>query len=108
MVAGAFGYVAVKKILPVVDEVLGALIICTSDGARGASHGGGSPVHNPADHCPACVTLAKVAFTAVLVLLAVIAFPLPIAGQRIPIRFRPLVPHLGLGGIGSRAPPLLA
>jgi hypothetical protein len=108
VLAGTFGYAPAKKMLALGDEVLGALIICTSDGARDAGHGGGSPIHNPADHCPACVTIAKVALTVALVLLAVIAFPLPIAGRPVFLRSRPLAPHLSLGGIGSRAPPLLA
>jgi Protein of unknown function (DUF2946) len=108
VMAGAFGYVPAKKMVPVVDEILGALIICTADGATDGSHGGGSPIHNPADHCPACMTLAKVALAAAIILLGVIAFPLPVAARPVPIRSRPLVPHLSLGGIGSRAPPLFA
>ena len=108
VMAGAFGYVPAKKMVPLVDEVLGALIICTSDGATDGSHGNGSPVHNPADHCPVCVTFAKVALAVALVLLAVIAFPLPVAARPVPIRWRPLAPHLSLGGVGSRAPPLFA
>lgn len=108
VMAGAFGYAPAKKLRPVVDEVLGVLIICTSDGAVDGSHGGSSPVHNPADHCPACVTIAKVALAVALVLLAVIAFPLSIAGRPVPIRSRPPVPQLCLGGIGSRAPPHFA
>jgi hypothetical protein len=108
VMAGAFGYVPAKKMAPVVDEILGALVICTSDGAQDASHGGGLPIHNPADHCPACVTLAKVALATALILLAVIAFPLPVAPRSVPIRSRRLAPRLSLGGIGSRAPPLFA
>ena len=108
VMAGAFGYAPAKKLMPVVDEVLGVLIICTSDGAVEGSHGSRSPIHNPADHCPACVTIAKVALAVALVLLAVIAFPLPVAGRPVPERSRPPVPHLCLGGIGSRAPPLFA
>ena len=108
VMAGAFGYAPAKKLMPVVDEVLGTLIICTSNGAVDGGHGGGSPVHNPADHCPACVTLAKVALAVALVLLGIIAFPLPIVGRPVPSRSRPLNPHLCIGGIGSRAPPLFA
>jgi hypothetical protein len=108
VMAGAFGYAPARKMVPLVDEVLGVLIICTADGAKDGSHGGGSPIHNPADHCPACVTVAKVALAVALVLLAVIAFPLPVAARPVPIRSRPLAPHLSLGGIGSRAPPLFA
>jgi hypothetical protein len=108
VMAGAFGYGPAKNMVPLVDEVLGALIICTSDGAKDGSHGGGLPVHNPADHCPACVTVAKVALAVALVLLAVVAFPLPVAARPVPIGSRPPAPRLSLGGIGSRAPPLLA
>jgi hypothetical protein len=49
-----------------------------------------------------------VALAVALVLLAVIAFPLPVAARPAPIRSRALAPHLSLGGIGSRAPPLFA
>ena len=108
VMAGAFGYVPAKKMAPVVDEILGVLVICTADGTQDASHGGGSPIHNPADHCPACVMLAKVALATALILLAVIAFPLPVAPRPVPIRSRRLAPRLSLGGIGSRAPPLFA
>jgi hypothetical protein len=107
VMVGAFGYAPAKKMVPVVDEILGALVICTSDGAKDASHGG-SPIHNPSDHCPACVTLAKVALAAALILLAVIAFPLPVAARLVPARSRRPAPRLSLGGIGSRAPPLFA
>jgi hypothetical protein len=108
VMTGAFGYSPVKKMTPVVDAILGVLVICTSDGATDGGQGGGSPIHNPADHCPACVTLAKVALAVALVLLAVIAFPLPVAARPVPIRSRQPTARLGLGGIGSRAPPLFA
>jgi hypothetical protein len=108
VLAGAFGYAPVKKLTPIVDDVLGLLVICTSDGAREGVHGGGSPVHNPAEHCPACVTFAKAALAAVLVLLGIIDFPLRVAPRPVAARPRAPVTRLGLGGIGSRAPPLFA
>ena len=108
VMAGAFGYVPARNILPAVDEVLGALVICTSEGAKDGSHGSGSPIHNPAEHCPACVTAAKVALAAAFVLLAAIAFPSPRVRRPGSIHSRPPAPRLSLGGIGSRAPPLFA
>lgn len=108
VMAGALGYVPAKRIAPVVDEIFGVLFICTSDGATDAAHGGGSPLHNPNDHCPACVMLAQVALATAFLLLAVVAFPLPAAPRPVPIRSRRLLPHLSLGGIGSRAPPRFA
>lgn len=108
LLAGAF-YYAPAKMAQLSDEFLGPLVICTSHGAMTVPQGDGAPhPGGPADHCPACIPLAKVALAVALIFLAVFAFPLPVAARPVPIRSRALAPHLSLGGIGSRAPPLLA
>jgi hypothetical protein len=91
-----------------VDDVLGPMVICTADGAKGAPEGGsGSGGHTPSNHCPACVTVAQFAL-AVATILTAIAFPLPPAARPIRLPSHSLALHLSLGGIHSRAPPLSA
>ena len=107
VLAGALGYGPVKRAAPIVDDVLGVLTLCAPDAIQDGGHGG-LPVHGPADHCPACVSFAKLAVVAAAVLLAIILFPLPTAPRPLPARVRAPRPRLSLGGIGSRAPPLFA
>jgi hypothetical protein len=104
----AFSQGLARKTSPIVDAVLGAIVICTADGASADGHGGAPPVHDPSRHCPACLMFAKVALAVALVLLAIGAFalmppPRP-AGSRTPRA----AASLSLGGIGSRAPPFFA
>src|SRR5215207_3649290 len=86
---------------PVADDVLGAYVICTSNGGTTADHGSGD--ERPAgQHCQACMLLVAV----VALLLLVLPVPLVLAPAR--TLARTLADHLGLGGIRSRAPPLSA
>jgi Protein of unknown function (DUF2946) len=90
-----------------IDELLGAVVICTADGAKALAGGGGSaPVQQPSsDHCLACVTVAQAAlamiFTALLFLLLPAATPVPAWRRPSLYRLRP-------GGTCARAPPLFA
>ena len=91
-----------------VDDVLGPIVICTADGAKGAPEGGsGSGGHAPSNHCPACVTVAQFALVVAIVLTAVV-FPLLPAARPARLQACSLALHLSLGGIRSRAPPLSA
>jgi hypothetical protein len=95
-----------------VDDVLGALVLCTEHGPQTvpgsdpAVGGGGDQPDSTSGHCAACVLLVGQALAVSLVLVA-IAF---LARVVLPIRStaRTLADHLGLGGIRSRAPPLPA
>ncbi len=93
---------------PVMDDVLGQLVICTSHGAQPAATGDQQPAPNDKrGHCSSCTLLASFALAVALVF-AAIAFP------AFTIRYQPrpglrtLADHLSLGGIRSRAPPLPA
>src|SRR5262245_4254672 len=92
----------------VVDDVLGLLVICASDGATSMPHGGAGPQPDKkSDHCATCTLLAGFALAVALVFTA-IAFPPWSVAYRIRIGVRTLADHLSLGGIRSRAPPLFA
>jgi Protein of unknown function (DUF2946) len=94
--------------LTILDDVLGPITLCTADGAKTAPAGGPGPAEKaPADHCPACVTVAQLAL-AIAIIAAVFAFPLLRAGGPAPPWQRPLSLRLRLGGISPRAPPLFA
>jgi len=90
-----------------VDDVLGPLVICTADGAQAAPGHGGSGGHAPANHCPACVTVAQFVL-AVAIILTAIAFSLPPAARPTRLQLRSPAVHVSLGGVRSRAPPLFA
>ena len=108
VLAGVFGLGALKGPLQITDDVLGALVICTAHGPQESLDGnGGAPGHKPGEHCPACVTLAKVALAVVLAFVGIV-FTLPsvLRPARESICLLPL--RLGLAGIGSRAPPHFA
>ena len=89
------------------DDVLGPLVICTADGAQAAPGHGGSGGHAPANHCPACVTVAQFVL-AVAIILTAIAFSLPPAARPTRLQLRSPAVHVSLGGVRSRAPPLFA
>ncbi len=92
----------------ILDDILGRVVICTTDGSKAqSSEGTGSGDHHLCSHCPLCVTLAQFALAAVIVL-AAIAFPLPLTSRAVPVRARPLAFHLRRGAMRSRAPPLSA
>lgn len=97
-----------SKAAGLVDDLIGPLVICTSDGATTLPHGsGGSGPDKKSDHCTSCTLLAGFAL---LVALAFAAIVFPPASIRFQLRtgVRTLADHLGLGGIHSRAPPLSA
>jgi hypothetical protein len=103
---GSFGYGSTRPV-PLTDEVLGALIICTAHGLEGGDlDSGGKPINKRAEHCPACVTISKTAlldgrgFVDIAIKLSAVIDPVP---ERAPSTAR-----LNLGGIGSRAPPMSA
>lgn len=100
-------FAAPAKSRQVVDEILGALVICTAHGAQALTSDGGLPDTPDADHCPLCTLLD--AFE-VAVLALVMAFMLvPSVALKIESASgRTLADHLCLGGIHSRAPPLAA
>ena len=108
ILAGAFGYAPVKQVAPVVDDVLGVLTLCVPTALDDNGHAGGAPAHNPAEHCPACITFAKLAIATAFVLLAIIAFPVGAAPALVPALLQRPATRLSLGGIGSRAPPYFA
>jgi len=90
-----------------VDDVLGPLVICTADGAQATPGHGGSGGHTPANHCPACVTVAQFVL-AVTIILTAIAFSLLPAARPTRLQLRSPAVHVSLGGVRSRAPPLFA
>jgi hypothetical protein len=100
---------APAKMAPLFDELLGALVICTSDGAKTLGQSDGrAPHRGAAEHCPACTLVAQVAL-AITAILGIFAFPTPISVKPpLPVRSRAPATYLRLGGIGSRAPPLFA
>jgi hypothetical protein len=100
-------YLAPSKVAPLVDEIFGSLVICTSHGAATAPDDGGSNPYSPSEHCAACVLIAKIAVV-IAVIMAAMAFPVRLAVRPVPIPVRSLAVHLSLGGIRSRAPPLSA
>lgn len=107
VLAGALLHHAPAKAVGLVDDILGQLTICTSDGAKTAPHGG-SPDPNPkSDHCASCTLLAGFALIVALVF-AAIMFPPTFIPYRLRVGVRTLADHLSLGGIHSRAPPLSA
>jgi hypothetical protein len=91
-----------------VDDVLGVLTICTTDGSGNIVHGG---TQNPAEKqqgsCTVC-TLLKVFAFAVALAFAAVVFPIRIAPVPVRRRVRTLAEHLSLGAIRTRAPPAFA
>jgi hypothetical protein len=94
----------------IVDPVLGVLPICHSggeaigtDGQTPAGHPGGG-----SGHCPACTLIAKYAVALALAFEPVVFAAAPLLPQQPAARTQPLADHLSLGGIRSRAPPLVA
>jgi hypothetical protein len=90
----------------VVDDLLGPMVICASDGAAAlvADDGTQAPAHSRSSHCPDCTLVKHV----VLAFAAPISeFPAPPRGVR-KLGYSPpasVASHLSRGGIRSRAPP---
>lgn len=106
VLAGALCH-APAKATGLIDDILGPLAICTSEGANIVPHGGSPDPGRKLDHCTACTLLAGFALIVALVF-AAIAFPLFTIPDRTRVGLRRLADHLSLGGIRSRAPPLSA
>ena len=95
----------------IVDPVLGVLPICHAGGeAIGAEEQ--TPAGHPgggAGHCPACTLITKVAVAALALTFEPVVFAAaPLLPPQPAARTQPLADHLSLGGIRSRAPPLVA
>jgi hypothetical protein len=90
-----------------VDDVLGALAICTAHGAEEPATGGNQDPGGKQGHCATCTLLAGFALIVALVFAAV-AFPSTFVFHRPRSGARTLADHLSLGGIRSRAPPAFA
>ena len=107
VLAGAFCHTPAKA-LALADELLGPLVICTSEGAKTVPHGGDAPKPHPqSNHCAVCTVLAGLA-TAIALAFATVAFELRTLSRPAQAGLRTLADHLSLGGIRSRAPPLSA
>jgi Protein of unknown function (DUF2946) len=107
VLAGALCHMP-SKAADVVDDVLGALVICTSDGATGVPHGRSSPEPDKkSGYCASCTLIAGFALVVTL-FFAAIAFPPLSIGFHVGTGVRTLADHLSLGGIRSRAPPAFA
>lgn len=107
VLAGALCHVP-SKAAGVVDDVLGALVICTSDGATGMLHEGPGPEPDKkSGYCASCTLIAGFALAVALVFAAIAFPPLSVAVQ-VRTGVQTLADQLRLGGIHSRAPPLSA
>lgn len=101
----AMALLAPAAAAPLVDDILGPLVICTADGAKTSlPHDGGSGGQTPSNHCPACLTVAPYALAVAIVLTAIV-FPQPHAAKPTRLQSRSPAVQLALGGVRSRAPP---
>jgi Protein of unknown function (DUF2946) len=98
---------APSKASALVDDVLGHLVICTSDGAKAPQGDEDTGGRKASDHCPACRLIVQAPLAVILVVTA-FAFPAPAAA--IPIASSSGWPAIQVdaGAIRSRAPPLSA
>ena len=88
----------------VIDDVLGAIVICTSHGPQPLTDGDREPAQPLVDGCPACA-LVKVFGLALLLAISRLAFSLLLVISG-PWVAPPALPRrLWLGSIQSRAPP---
>ena len=86
----------------IIDSVLGAIEFCHYESDSTA--GGPSP---KAPHCPACLLIGAMALIGLAVLTALPIDARP--GLRVRIaRLLPLPSPIRVGGVGSRAPPIMA
>ncbi len=89
------------------DPVLGLISICHPGADAAPASGDGPQPDAGHDHCKACTLLGGLALAIALVFAAVV-FPVRVVHLRLPDGLRTLADHLSLGGIRSRAPPLIA
>ena len=105
MAASIFAPLKSKQI---VDDVLGAMVICTSHGAQLLTPDGDSSPSTPSsEHCWMCTLLGALQAAVLVLILAFVLVPLP-AIKLTSVCNRRLADHLCLGGIHSRAPPQAA
>jgi hypothetical protein len=91
----------------IVDDILGVMSLCASDGGSAIQHGGTGPDRKTEGSCTIC-TLLKAFAVAVALAFAAIVFPIfPAPALRAP-GVRTLAQHLSMGAVRSRAPPLPA
>lgn len=90
-----------------IDDMFGAHLNCTVDGARAQAPGGDWDRNDKPAHCSACTLLAGFALILALAF-AAIAFLSPLPFRPLGFDLGTLAAHLSLGGIRSRAPPLPA
>jgi hypothetical protein len=96
---------APSKASALVDDVLGHLVICTSDGAKAPQGDEGTGGRKSSDHCPACRLIAHAPLAVIFVVTA-FAFPAPATAITIASSSGWLAIQLDAGAIRSRAPPL--
>jgi hypothetical protein len=108
MVASAICHVPARA-ATIVDDILGPMSLCVSDGSGTVQHGGATPDPDgkAEGSCTIC-TLLKAFAVAVALAFAAIAFPIVIAAAPRHSGVRTLAQHLSLGAVRSRAPPLPA
>ena len=108
VVAGALCHMP-KRAATIVDDILGPLSLCTSDGSGTIQHDGGppDPSRKAEGSCTIC-TLLRAFAVAVALAFAAIVFPVFGAPAPQSAGVRTLAQHLSLGAIRSRAPPLPA
>ena len=108
VVAGALCHMPART-ATIVDDILGPLSICVSDGSGTLQHDGGAPDQNRKTEgsCTIC-TLLKAFAVAVTLAFGIIAFPYVAVAAPLDQGVRTLAEHLRLGAIRSRAPPLPA
>jgi hypothetical protein len=98
---------APSKATAIIDDVLGHLVICTSDGAKAAPGDENPGRPKSSDHCPACRLIVQF-LLAVFLIVTAATFPTLAAATPIPRKSRPLAIQFDAGVIRSRAPPLSA
>jgi hypothetical protein len=108
VVAGALCHMPARA-STIVDDILGPMSLCMSDGTGTVQHGGAAPdpERKAEGSCTIC-TLLKVFAVAVALAFTAIVFPVVIAAAPRHSGVRTLARHLSLGAARSRAPPLPA
>jgi hypothetical protein len=92
------------KHTPLVDSVLGLLVLCTAHDAGAAAADSERSKTSPSEHCPAC-TLAPQPGPAVAIAAASVVYAAPTTAKLSAPATDPLALHLSDGGVRSRAPP---
>ncbi len=107
VVAGALCHMPART-ATIVDDILGPLSICASDGSGTLQHGSAPDQDRKTDGSCTICTLLKAFAVAVALAFGTIVFPIFGAPTPQSAGVRTLAQHLSLGAIRSRAPPLPA